>query len=92
VDATHNAAKLRPSPDVIARNVGTSAVLIHLDSNRIFELNATGSRVWTLLEEGLDRDAICARLHAEFDSSPEDVNREVDELLSELKRERIICA
>jgi hypothetical protein len=92
VDTAHNATKLRPSPDVIARNVGTSAVLIHLNSNRIFELNATGSRVWSLLEQGLDRDTICARLQAEFDSSPDDVSREVDDLLSELIRERIICA
>jgi hypothetical protein len=72
--------------------VGTSAVLIHLETNRIFELNATGSRVWSLLEEGLDRDAICARLQEEFSGSSDEVVREVDELLAELERERIICA
>jgi hypothetical protein len=77
---------------VIARNVGASAVLIHFKTNRIFELNATGSRVWSLLEQGFDRDAICARLRDEFSGSSVDVIREIDELLSELERERIICA
>lgn len=75
---------------MIARTVGNAAVLIHLESNRIFELNATGSRIWTLLEQGLDRDAVCARLQQEFDAPAAEVEQAVDELLSDLTRERLI--
>jgi hypothetical protein len=92
VDSTHIAAKFRPSPDVIARHVGPSAVLIHLESNSIFELNATGSRIWALLEQGLDRDALCAQLQQEFDAPSGELQQAVDELLSALTRERLICA
>jgi uncharacterized NAD-dependent epimerase/dehydratase family protein len=73
------------------RDVGTAAVLIHLESNRIFELNATGSRIWALLEQGVDRDAICARLQEEFDIPAADVVQAVDDLLADLTRERLIC-
>ncbi len=84
-------APLRPSQDVIAREMGTAAVLIHLESNRIFELNATGSRIWALLEQGVDRDGICAQLEKEFDIPSVDVTQAVDDLLAELTRERLIC-
>ena len=84
-------ARLRPSQDVVARDMGTAAVLIHLENNRIFELNATGSRIWALIEQGVDRDAICARLEEEFDIPSVDVASAVDELLAELARERLIC-
>jgi len=70
--------------------MGGSAVLVHLESNRIFELNATGARVWSLLEQGLHRDEICARLQQEFQVSEADVTATVDSLLASLERERLI--
>ena len=55
------------NPDVVSRRTGETAVLIHMPSGSVFELNATGARVWDLLSEGLDLDAIGERLAAEFD-------------------------
>ena len=86
------ASNLRPSPGVVARDMGGSAVLVHLESNRIFELNATGARVWSLLEEGLDRDEICHRLQQEFEVSAADVALTVDALLVSLESEHLISA
>ena len=84
------ASRLRPSEGVVARAMGSAAVVIHLESNRIFELNATGARIWSMLEQGLDRDAICGRLRDEFDAPDNDVERTVDDLLAELLREGLI--
>jgi hypothetical protein len=70
--------------------MGGSAVLVHLESNRIFELNATGARVWSLLEQGLGRADICARLQEEFQVSDTDVAETVDALLESLEREHLI--
>jgi len=86
------ATPLRPSPDVVSRSVGSAAVLIHLGTNRIFELNETGSRIWSLLEQGLDRDAVCAQIHQEFDAPEADARQAVDDLLAELTREQLIRA
>ena len=91
MEQTNPAVPLRPSAVVVARNVGSQAVLINLESNRIFELNETGSRIWALIEQGLDRDAICAQLQQEFDDSPADLKQTVDNLLVDLARERLVC-
>src|SRR5215510_5014894 len=52
----------RPNPDVIAKRLDDAAVLVHLGTNRIFELNGTGMRVWELLGQGLGVDGIVRRL------------------------------
>ena len=84
------AGRLRPSQGVVAREMGAAAVLIHLESNRIFELNATGARIWSMLEQGLDRDGICVRLREEFEAPGNDVEQTVDDLLADLLREGLI--
>lgn len=85
-------ARLRPSEGVVAREMDGSAVLIHLESNRIYELNSTGVRIWSMLEQGLERAEICARLRQEFVGADGELERTVDDLLSELLRERLIGA
>jgi hypothetical protein len=80
---------LHHSPGVVARDMGSAAVLIHLESNRIFELNSTGARVWALIGEGLGRDAIVAQLGREF-SGVEELPETVDDLLEQLRREGLI--
>ena len=72
--------------------MGGSAVLIHLESNRVFELNSTGARIWTMIESGLDHDEICSRLQKEFGQPAAEIQASVDELLTSLQRENLIRA
>ena len=81
---------LRPSSGVVAREMNGSAVLVHLETNRIYELNQTGARVWAMLEAGLDRPAISARVAEEFGVSGSQADRDIDDLLAELAREGLI--
>jgi hypothetical protein len=80
---------LRPAPGVIARDMGSAAVLIHLESNRIFELNTTGARIWSLVEQSLTRDEIVSRLKTEY-ADATDLEETVDALLADLRREGLI--
>ena len=61
-----NAALGRSNPNVLTRRLDRATILVHLVTNRIFELNETGTRVWELLGEGLDTDCIVRRLVDEF--------------------------
>jgi hypothetical protein len=81
---------LRPRQGVVARDMNGSAVLVHLDTNRIYELNATGARIWSMLEQGLDREGICLRLGDEFGVPGGEMEQAVDDLLTELAREGLI--
>jgi hypothetical protein len=63
---TADSRKYRRSDGVVAREMGGSAVLIHLASNRIYELNSTGARIWSMLDLPRRRDEICVQLQQEF--------------------------
>ena len=75
---------MRLSPDVIARRLGDGTVLVHLPSNRIFQLNESGARAWELIGQGLSLQLVVDRLVAEFDASIEQIEREVNALVAEL--------
>lgn len=71
---------------MIARRLGDGAVLVHLPTNRVFELNDTGMRVWELAAQGVAPDALLERLASEF-SMDERARREVTDLIDTFQRE-----
>ena len=87
--STRVGAPVRPSADVIGQRLGEEFVLIHLRTNKMYELNATAARIWELLDEGHDREAIGRRLIEEFDVGESDVGPEVDALLAHLDAEKL---
>ena len=81
---------LRPNNDVISRQVGDERVLVHLQSNEMYSLNATGARAWELLSEGHDEESIAATLSDEYDVDRGEAQRELEELLDELERHHLV--
>jgi hypothetical protein len=81
---------LQPSRDVIAKRLGESAVVIHLSSNRIYELNETGARVWELLCQGFDVDGIVRQLVEEFEVDDVRAAVEVEDLLTQFRAAGIL--
>ena len=82
--------KLRPSEDVISRRVGDESVLVHLQSNDMYSLNATGARAWELLSEGHDPETIEATLSDEYGIDRAQAHRELETLIDELKRHHLV--
>jgi hypothetical protein len=81
---------LKPNPDVIAKRLDEVAVLVDVSTNRIFELNHTGARVWELMGEGFDSEQIVRLLVDEFDADLPIVASEVDNLLGRLRMEGLL--
>lgn len=81
---------LRPAPEVVVEKIEDTSILINLRTNRMFELNSTGTRFWELLVDGNDLDAIKAQLMREYDVDQPTVASEVDELLARLEAEHLI--
>jgi len=81
---------VRPSPGVVARRLDRSGVLVHLPTNRIFELNETGMRVWELLSDGESVLTMVDRLVTEFDVDSARALREVSELVARLREEGFV--
>jgi hypothetical protein len=72
---------LRPDPNAVLRRVGGGAVLVHLGTSQVFELNGTASRVWELAATGAARPSIVETLASEYDGERESIARDVDELI-----------
>ena len=82
---------LKTNPGVIAKRLDDVAVLVDVSTNRIFELNHTGARVWELLGEGLDKEQIVRHLADEFEVDSPTVANEVDSLLGRLRIEGLLA-
>ena len=85
-----SAAAIRPSPDVVAQRMGEETVLVHLITNRIYELNRTGSAFWELLAAGLDRQAIRTQMLRRFTVSATELDSEIERLVAGLLATELI--
>jgi Coenzyme PQQ synthesis protein D (PqqD) len=82
--------KWRVNPQVVSRQLGTSVVLVNLESNAIHELNATGGRVLELLSIGVDDGELEQLLALEFEAAPDVLREDVQRLMSELRAAGVI--
>ena len=82
--------RIRQNPQVVSSRIGDAGVLVHLETNRIFELNPTGVRIWELAAEGRTIGEIEETLLREFDVTPERARTELAQLVSALSREGLI--
>jgi Coenzyme PQQ synthesis protein D (PqqD) len=82
--------RFRPSPDAVVERLDGEVVLVHMKTDRIFSLNATGTRVWELLSTGLDVRQIQRQVLEEFEGAEDTVKADVDDLLEALHREKLI--
>ncbi|PKN61464.1 MAG: hypothetical protein CVU57_29310 [Deltaproteobacteria bacterium HGW-Deltaproteobacteria-15] len=81
---------LHPNPDVVSQQLENTMILLHLRTNRFYELNRTGARLWELLGRGLSRAGIKKQMMEEFDVDPVQLGREMKELLELMKKEDLV--
>ena len=84
------ARMVRQSAQVVSSRLGDAGVLVHLQTNRIFEVNATGLRIWELAGTGRTIAGIEETLRDEFDVEPARLRTELLELVNELSREGLL--
>jgi hypothetical protein len=82
--------RFRPSPDTVAQRLGDEMVLIHMQTDRMFILNGTGTRVWELLSNGHDVAEIQRQVLGEFVVGPVELAAEIQDLLDSLRSEQLI--
>jgi hypothetical protein len=81
---------LKPDKDVVFERLSGDILLLHARTNRFYELNQTGARVWELIASGASLPDILDQLRAEFNSEPETLATDVHRLLDELLREQLL--
>ncbi len=83
---------IRAHPDVVAQRLDDEVVLVNLQTNRIFALNATAARFWELLTAGVEREEIVRIMCDEFEVEVAHLEGEIDSLLSSLAKEQLVAA
>jgi len=83
---------LRPNPEVIAKRLDQTTVLVDISTSRIFELNETGTRIWELLGQGLNVEQIVQHLVSEFEVEDSQAAEELKTLLSQLRDQGLVAA
>ena len=81
---------IQASSDVVARRLDDEVVLVHLTTNHIYSLNATGGRYWELLEEGLGHEIIVNRMLDEFEIDRPSLELEIADITAQLRREGLV--
>ena len=76
--------KIEISADVLFQEVSGETVLLDLASEQYFGLDAVGTRIWALLNEGAAAEAVVDTLLAEYAVERETLAADVDELLARL--------
>ena len=65
---------------------------MNLETNHIYSLNATGSRLWELLADQPTREELVDALASEFDVGRATVEQEADDLLASLNEAKLVSA
>jgi len=73
------------SPDVISQEVSGETVLLDLESENYFGLDEVGTRIWQLIKETNDLNAIYQTLLKEYDVPSERLQQDLTTLLSEIE-------
>ena len=76
--------------DVVFEVLDDQAGLLYLETGNYFGLNHTGTRIWKLIEEHGDIDAVRKYMLEEFDVWLEALEGDLQVLLSELLERRLL--
>ena len=69
---------------VLCKDLGDEAVLLDLETETYFGLNAAGSRMWSLLTTRTSVREAYAVMLEEFDVAPEELERDMCALITDL--------
>jgi hypothetical protein len=83
-----------PNPAVVYKPVSDGAVLLHVQNEVYFGLNAVGARIWELLPPASPSlEVICSAIAAEYPDAPvEQIRADVQELLDDLLEQGLVLA
>lgn len=82
---------LHPHPSLVfTRLDDTEAVLLHLDTNRYYTLNETGTRIWELLQQGRSTQAIVQSLQDDYALTDEEAMPVLVSFMNELRQEGLV--
>lgn len=72
------------SPDVISQEVSGETVILDLGSEHYFGLDETGTRIWQLIEQTGDLQAVYTQMLAEYEVEAEQLLEDLGTLVEQI--------
>ena len=82
--------QVKPSEDVVWRNLQGESVLLDLKSGMYFGLDAVGTRIWTLLQAQPHLERVLQELLNEYEVSEETCARDLMNLVSAMAEKGLV--
>jgi len=82
--------QVKPSEDVVWRDLQGESVLLDLKSGVYFGLDTVGTRIWTLLQAQSDLQAVLQELLREYEVTEETCARDLLDLVSALAEKGLV--
>lgn len=82
--------RYRAIAEALVATLSDGAVLLNLQTKRYFSLNETGTRIWEMVQQTADEEAIVATLLSEYDVEEPMARSEVRRILDELIEAQLI--
>jgi hypothetical protein len=76
--------RYRAIAEALVATLADGAVLLNLQTKRYFSLNETGTRIWEMVQQMVDEEAVVAALVSEYDVDEPTARAEVRRILDEL--------
>ena len=71
-------------PHVLVRHLDGESVLLNLETEKYFGLDATGTRMWDLVTASANIDAAYTQLLEEFEVEPQTLRGDLNDLMDRL--------
>ena len=82
--------RYRAITEALVATLSDGAVLLNLQTKRYFSLNETGTRIWEMVQQTADEEAIVATFLREYDVNESMARSEVRRILDELIEAQLI--
>jgi hypothetical protein len=87
---TTDVRRVRPSSEVLFKELDGEAVLLGLADEQYFGLNAVATRMWTLLASSESVEEAYRALLEEYDVEPATLRKDLDALIDELRDRKLV--
>lgn len=82
--------RVRIPEDVIHQKVGEEIVLLNLETGIYYGLDPVGTRLWELLLEHRSLQPLFEIMLREYEVSPEELHRDIEQLIEELQERALL--
>lgn len=78
------------SDRVVWRSIEGEIVVLNLDTGYYYSLNPVGSLIWQLLSDNKDTSKIIEKISQDYNIALARAKKDLNELISDLKKEKLI--